>query len=111
MINEFRVNSKIKIGNDNPCFIIAEAGVNHDGSVSKAKELVDVAVEAKANAVKFQMFKTDEYASDDAFLANYHKKGLIKKNENLKSLLRRLELSESQYLDVFEYAKKKYFYF
>ena len=107
MINEFRVNSKIKIGNDNPCFIIAEAGVNHDGSVSKAKELVDVAVEAKANAVKFQMFKTDEYASDDAFLANYHKKGLIKKNENLKSLLRRLELSESQYLDVFEYAKKK----
>ena len=42
MINEFRVNSKIKIGNDNPCFIIAEAGVNHDGSVSKAKELVDL---------------------------------------------------------------------
>ena len=60
-------------------FIIAEAGINHDGSISKAKELVDVAVDAKADAVKFQMFKTEKYASDDAFLANYHKKGLIKK--------------------------------
>lgn len=107
MTNEFKLNSKVSIGGDNPCFIIAEAGVNHDGSVSKAKELVDVAVEAKADAVKFQMFKTEEYASDDAFLANYHKKGLIKKNEDLKSLLRRLELNEKQYLEVFNYAKKK----
>lgn len=107
MIKEFKINSKININNNNPCFIIAEAGVNHDGSVSKAKELVDVAVEAKADAVKFQMFKTDRYASEDAFLANYHKKGIIKKNESLKNLLSRLELSESQFLEVFEYAKKK----
>lgn len=107
MNKNFKINSKVSIGEDRPCFIIAEAGVNHDGSTSKAKELVDVAVEAKADAVKFQMFKTEKYASDDAFLANYHKKGRINKKENIKSLLKRLELKESQLLEVFEYAKKK----
>lgn len=107
MISNIKVNSKISIGEKNPCFIIAEAGVNHDGSTSKAKELVDVAVEAKADAVKFQMFNTEKYASDDAFLANYHKKGRLSKKENIKSLLKRLELKESQLIEIFEYAKKK----
>ena len=107
MIKNFRINSKVNIGNDYPCFIIAEAGVNHDGSTSKAKELVDAAVEANADAVKFQMFKTEKYASDHAFLATYHKKGRVHKKEDIKSLLSRLELSQSQLVEVFDYAKKK----
>ena len=111
MNKNFKINSKVHIGEDYPCFIIAEAGVNHDGSTSKAKELVDVAINAGADAVKFQMFKTEKYASDDAFLANYHKKGRIHKKENIKSLLKRLELKESQLIEVFDYAKKKEFLF
>ncbi len=51
----------IKIGNytigaNHPCFIIAEAGSNHNGNIEQAKKLVDIAVEAGANAVKFQTF-------------------------------------------------------
>ena len=65
---------KSKISDNDKCFIIAEAGINHDGSLQKAFELVDVAVEAKADAVKFQMFNTKKYISDDAFYASYMKK-------------------------------------
>ena len=58
-----------KIGEGQPCFIIAEAGINHDGDINKAKELVDVAKSAGADAVKFQMFNTKKYISKDAFYA------------------------------------------
>ena len=51
------------IGNGNPVFIIAEAGVAHFGNLNKAKQLVDLAVAAKADAIKFQIFKTDELIS------------------------------------------------
>ena len=49
-----------KIGPNEPCFIIAEAGINHNGELSLAKELVDAAVDAKADAVKFQTFRSEE---------------------------------------------------
>lgn len=55
-----------KIGGKNPIFIIAEAGVAHFGSLDKAKSLVDLAVEAKADAVKFQIFKTDALISRES---------------------------------------------
>lgn len=60
----FKVKDKI-IGNNHPCFIIAEAGVSHFGSIEKAFRLVDVAVNAKADAVKFQIFKTEEMVSSE----------------------------------------------
>ena len=44
----------IKIGHDNPCFIIAEVGINHNGDLTVAKKLIDAAVDSGANAVKFQ---------------------------------------------------------
>ena len=112
LMNEnLKINKNLYIGKDHPCFIIAEAGINHDGDVNKAKELVDVAVEAKADAVKFQMFDTNQYISNDAFLADYHKKGLIGKKEGLRGLLNRLEFSKEQYLEVYKYAKRKKFLF
>ena len=58
----FTVADRI-IGQDNPCFIIAEAGVSHLGSIDKAYSLVDVAVKAGADAIKFQFFKTSELIS------------------------------------------------
>ena len=107
MVKNLRINKDITIGEDHPCFIIAEAGINHDGDVAKAKELVDIAVDAKADAVKFQIFDTNKYISNDAYLANYHKKGLLNNKETLRSLLNRLELKQHQYLEVYNYAKKK----
>ena len=54
-------------------FIIAEAGVNHNGSIELAKQLIDVAVEAGVDAVKFQTFKTEHLVSKNAQKADYQK--------------------------------------
>ena len=55
----------------NKVFIIAEAGVNHNGSIELAKKLIDVAVEAKVDAVKFQTFKAENLVSKNAQKADY----------------------------------------
>jgi len=93
------------IGDGHPCFIIAEAGINHDGDIKKAIELVDIAVKANADAVKFQTFDSKKLASKDSTLASYHKKGLISTNETLRDLLKRLELSYNDTKEVFNYAR------
>ena len=54
-------------------FIIAEAGVNHNGSIELAKKLIDVAVDAGADAVKFQTFKAENLVSKNAQKADYQK--------------------------------------
>lgn len=58
MAKEFTIG-KTKVGNDNPCFIIAEIGINFDGQYEKALKLIDVAADAVCNAVKFQLFRAD----------------------------------------------------
>lgn len=95
------------IGPGHPCFIIAEAGVNHDGDLEKAKTLVDIAKKANADIVKFQTFTGEKLASLDAGLATYHLKGSVLENETLKQLLKRLELNYDQHEELFDYAHKK----
>ena len=95
------------VGGSNQCFIIAEAGINHDGDITKAKRLVDIAIMAKADAVKFQSFNASRLASKDAILAKYHKKGLLSKNESLKELLARLEMNKQAHIELFKYARNK----
>ena len=105
-MNIINLNGK-KIGKNQPCFIIAEAGINHDGSLNKAKELIAVAKNAGADAVKFQMFNTDKYISKDAFYASYMKKGLIAKNEKINQFFKRLEVTRNQLKEIQNYAKKR----
>lgn len=58
------------VGNEQPCFIIAEAGVNHNGDINLAKELIDASKDARADAVKFQTFKRLKWKRQRTFL--YH---------------------------------------
>ena len=91
--------------------IIAEAGVNHNGDIQKAYELIDVAEEAGVDYVKFQSFKADRLVSKDA------KKRIIniintKSNDNSQyAMLKQLELSEQDHLDLISYCNKKYKFF
>ncbi|GBE39914.1 N,N'-diacetyllegionaminic acid synthase [bacterium BMS3Bbin08] len=87
-------------------FIIAEAGVNHNGSIEIAKKLIDAAVDARADAVKFQTFKTELLISSHAKKSEYQKKSTPKK-ESLYVMLKRLELSFEQHKGLNAYAKEK----
>ena len=87
-------------------FIIAEAGVNHNGSIDLAKKLIDVASYAGANAVKFQTFKAKNLATKNLEKANYQK-NMTNKKETQFDMLKKLELNEEMHIKLIEYSKKK----
>ena len=86
--------------------IIAEAGVNHNGSLRLAYRLVDAAKEAKADYIKFQLFKHNELATAYAPQANYQIRNTNKKQTQLK-LLKKLELSLDTLRKIKSYCKKR----
>jgi N,N'-diacetyllegionaminate synthase len=81
-----------RIGAGERCFVIAEAGVNHNGDMALARELIDVAADAGADAVKFQTFSADRLASRDAPKAAYQKV-TTSPDESQHAMLQRLELT------------------
>ena len=95
MIRTFKIGAR-RIGPGCPCFIIAEAGVNHNGNVAMALRLVDMAAEAGADAVKFQTFHADKVVSVLAPLAEYQELNMEDRGSQLE-MLRRLELSEEEH--------------
>jgi N,N'-diacetyllegionaminate synthase len=87
--------------------IIAEAGVNHNGSMENAKKLVDVAVEAGVDYVKFQTFKTEKLVSKIAQKASYQKANTDDGDSSQYAMLKRLELSESMHHEIIAYCQLK----
>lgn len=87
-------------------FIIAEAGVNHNGNINTAKELIDVAVEAGADCVKFQTFKAEKIVTKSASRAAYQETNTGNKDSQFE-MLKRLELTENMHHDLIEHCKKK----
>jgi N-acetylneuraminate synthase/N,N'-diacetyllegionaminate synthase len=90
----------------NKTIIIAEAGVNHNGDLNTAKELIDVAKEAGADYVKFQTFKAETIVSKNAKKANYQIKN-TNDNDSQFKMLKNLELSNSDHEILINYCKKK----
>lgn len=87
-------------------FIIAEAGVNHNGELKKALELVDIAAEIGADAVKFQTFRTNEVVTDSAPMAKYQEKNLGKTTSQ-KEMIKAFELPESDWPKIVRRCKEK----
>jgi N,N'-diacetyllegionaminate synthase len=91
----------------NSVIIIAEAGVNHNGDIDLAKQLIDVAVEAGVDYVKFQTFKSENLVSKEAKKADYQIENTQNASENQLQMLRKLELSHAQHEELISYCKQK----
>ena len=87
-------------------YIIAEAGVNHNGKISIAKKLVTAAKNAGANAVKFQSFITSNLVTKDSSMAEYQIKNTGKNNTQYE-MLKKLSLKNKDYLILKKFCKKK----
>lgn len=105
MDKTIKIADKI-IGENQPCFIIGEAGVNHNGEIRIAKQLIDVAKDAGCDAVKFQTFKAENLATKTIDMAKYQKENTGKKQTQFQ-MLKKLELSKKQHLELKKYCAKK----
>lgn len=95
------------IGKNEPTFIVAEAGSNHNGSLQRARELIDVAAEAKADAVKFQSFTADSLTMPrrgEKLKDSSRQKAF---NEKWHKVLKRLELPRQWHRELYDYANEK----
>lgn len=103
---------KVKIGqkfisDEHPVFIIAEIGVNHNGSLKMAKRLIDVASKARVDAVKFQTFNPETLVTKSAAKASYQIKNDGRINETQYEMLKRLMLPRQFHRELKIYAEKK----
>ena len=102
---------RIKIGNRSigqglPCFIIAEAGVNHNKSLKLAKRLIDAARLCGADAVKFQTFAAEDLVTRSSGMASYQKKNLGV-SESQFEMLKKLELNYDDFIELKRYCDRK----
>lgn len=102
---EFALGER-SIGPRQGVYVIAEAGVNHNGDVALAHRLIDVAVEAGADAVKFQTFQTDRLAARQAPKAAYQRE-TTDATESQADMLRRLELSHEAHVELRDYCRRR----
>ena len=86
-------------------FIIAEAGVNHNGSVGTAMKMVDVAIDSEADAIKFQTFKAERIVVKSAQKAEYQKETTLR-SESQFEMIKKLELSVNAHKELIHYCKE-----
>ena len=101
-LEPIRIGSKL-VGPGQPVYVIAEAGVNHNGDVEVAKTMCAAALDAGADAVKFQAFKCDEFLSDVAEMAGYQKMNTPGK-QSQREMLEALELSADEFREIKRYC-------
>lgn len=93
------------IGPGAPVYVVAEAGVNHDGDVGLARELIHAAADARADAVKFQVFAADRLVTRSAPPARYQRETAAAESQH--EMLSRLELSWQAFADLAAYAGRQ----
>ena len=86
--------------------IIAEAGVNHNGDFTLAMKMVDAAKEAGADYIKFQTFVSEKLVASNATMADYQKKNIGQSDSQL-NMLKKLELSKTEFIELKRYCEDK----
>lgn len=104
MSNEFKIGTK-KVGGDNPVFIIAEAGANHNGDLKLAKELAFQAKEIGCDCIKYQTFTAEEFCADPEQLFSYKSQGK-EVTESMLDLFKRLELKKNEWNELISYCNE-----
>ncbi len=106
-MKQIEINGRY-IGPNTPVFVIAEAGVNHNGSIEMAKKMVDVATSSGADAIKFQTFTADEISTKNAPKASYHIRTTGNdQHQSWHALLKTQELTYDAHVQLINYCKSK----
>ena len=103
--SRFQIENKT-ISEQEKTFIIAEAGVNHNGDIRLAKEMIDAASESGADAVKFQTFRTEELILKNTEKAPYQRV-TTDRHESQYDMLKRLEVKKEQATELRDYCRKR----
>src|SRR5476651_669188 len=97
---------KKRIGVGEPCFIAAEIGINHNGDMALAKRMIDAAIDAGADAVKFQNYRTEDFLSDRKLIYTYQSQGKTV-SERQFDMFKRCELSAAQLADLLQHCESR----
>lgn len=103
-MHRIKITNNRYMGNDEPCFIVAEVGINHNGDVNSAKKMIDVAKECGVDAVKFQTFIAEEFVSNPDETYTYKSQGKLV-TESMLKMFKRYEFSEGEWKEIFNYCK------
>jgi len=95
-----------EIGANNPTYIIAEIGINHNGDVDLAKEMIVSAKKCGVNAIKFQIFKTEDFVSNYNDTYSYISQGKSV-TESMFSLFKRVELDKESWIEIFSFCHEQ----
>lgn len=104
MNSVFNIGNRV-IGPNTEPYIIAEVGINHNGNLETALEMIDIAKSSGADAIKFQTFKAEEFCGDPKQQFSYHSAGK-EVTESMLSMFKRMELRNDDWLKIKEYADK-----
>ncbi len=104
-MRDIKINSK-KIGPKSPIFLIVEAGVNHNGQLSIAKKLIEIASKVKVDAIKFQTFITENLILNGAPKVKYQKRS-EDDDENFFEMIKKYEFSKNDFKILKEYCSEK----
>ena len=104
MYEDFKIGTR-NIGATSEPYIIAEVGINHNGDLKSALEMIDIAKSSGADAVKFQTFKAEEFCGDPEQQFSYRSAGK-EVTESMLSMFKRMELKSADWIKIKEYADK-----
>ena len=105
MVKPVRIGEH-KVGPGLPCLLVAEAGVNHNGSLEMALRLVDAAADAGADVVKFQTFKSEEVVTPEAPMAAYQIQNTGRTESQLE-MIRKLELRDDAFCAIRDHCRER----
>src|SRR5215475_15889763 len=100
-----RVGSRL-VGENQPCVMVAEVGINHNGDMALAHRCIDYAADAGADALKFQNYRTEDFLSDRSLTYEYLSQG-IRVTEPQYDMFKRCELSNTQLRELREHCDRR----